>query len=93
MTTAMSAALAKAGVISEEKSQQVEGIPRNMLPFQPQIEEIEVLTKRLQEANAEVGIDGICEMMLFNSRMCTGEYSTAFSNWIKHLKHKVSQLA
>jgi hypothetical protein len=92
MSTAMSVALAKAGVVSEEAAEQAQSIPWHLRQFKAEIEEISQLAKQLEAAGHKPGGTTSIVFLLYRAELQTGNYQEAYKLMLDHLRQEVSQL-
>lgn len=92
MSTAMSIALAKVGLITEKQANDVVVLPRHLVPYQEQIEEISRLAG-LMKANRvkESGMDVVVYLAL-SADLSAGRHEEGYRLALSHLQKRVIEL-
>lgn len=92
MQTAMSIALSRVGLLTEEQAKNVVCLPRHLMPYKLQIEEISRLAGLLKTNDVKVsGVDTVV-YIAYEMDLACGQYAEAFNLMLSHLKKRTTGL-
>ncbi len=92
MQTAMSLALARVGLITEEQARDITCLPRHLKTYQEQIEEISLLAGLMKNANINASGTDTLVYIAYRLDLESGRYAEGFQLMLSHLKKRVAEL-
>lgn len=88
MATAMSMALAKAGVISEQQTKSVEAIPHHLKPYASQLQEMTVLGEKLDRAGVKQDVTDVLVSIMYQQNLSSGRFKEGVTLMLEHMRKK-----
>ena len=92
METAMSVALAQAGLITEEQARQASDLPPHLKPFTSQIQEISQLAELFTQSGVEFALIDLVATVAFEAMRQRDENAEAYAMMLAHMRKKARRL-